>query len=216
MLAPWKKSYHEPRQHIKKQRHYFADKGLCHQSYGFSSSHVWIWELDRKKSWALINWCFLTVVLEKTLESPLDCKEIQAVSPKGNQSYPEYSLEGLMLKLKLQYSLATWCEELAHWKDLDPGENWEQEEKRMREDDMVGWDHWLNRHESEQVPRVGDEQGSLVCCGPWGSKELDMTEWLNWTDWALKNLWVLAFWCWRIGLQISIWDFLEGKCKVGL
>ena len=88
---------------IKKQRHYFADKGLCHQSYGFSSSHVWIWELDHKKSWALINWFFWTVVLEKTLESPLDCKEIQAVSPKGNQSYPEYSLEGLMLKLKLQY-----------------------------------------------------------------------------------------------------------------
>ena len=103
MLAPWKKSYDKPRQHIKKQRHYFTDKGLCCQSYGFSSVHVWIWELDHKKSWALMNWCFWTVVLEKTLESPLDCK-IKPVSPKGNQSYPEYSLEGLMLKLKLQYS----------------------------------------------------------------------------------------------------------------
>ena len=87
MLAPWKKSYDEPRQHIKKQRHYFADKGLCHQSYGFSSSHVWIWELDHKKSWALINWFFWTVVLEKTLESHLDSKEIQPVHFKGNQSW---------------------------------------------------------------------------------------------------------------------------------
>ena len=78
-LAPWKKSYYQPRQHIKKQRHYFADKGPSNQSYGFSSSHVWIWELDHKESWAPKNWCFWTVVLEKTLESPLDCKEIKSV-----------------------------------------------------------------------------------------------------------------------------------------
>ena len=101
MLAPWKKSYEQPRQHIKKQRHYFANKGPSSQSYDFSSSHVWVWELDHKESWALKNWCFWTVVLEKTLESPLDCKEIQPVHPKGNS--PKYSLEGLMLKLKLQY-----------------------------------------------------------------------------------------------------------------
>ena len=101
MLAPWKKSYDQPRQHIKKQRHYFADKSLSSQSYGFSSSDVWMWELNYKESWVLKNWCSWTVVLEKTLESPLDWKEI-------NQSIleeisPEYSLEGLMLKLKLQY-----------------------------------------------------------------------------------------------------------------
>ena len=100
-LAPWKKSYDQPRHHIKKQRRYFADKGLSSESCGFSSSHVWMWELDHKESWMLKNWCFWTVVLKKTLESPLDCKEpnqsiIKEISPK-------YSLEGLMLKLKLQH-----------------------------------------------------------------------------------------------------------------
>jgi len=106
MLAPWKKSYDQPRQHIKKQRHYFANKGLYSQSYGFSSGHVWMWELDYKESWAPKNWCFWTVVLEKTLASPLDCKGSN--QSNSNQSIlkeisPEYSLEGLMLKLKLQY-----------------------------------------------------------------------------------------------------------------
>ena len=87
MLAPWKKSYDQARQHVKKQRHYFANKGLFSQSYGSSSSHVWIWELDHKESWGLKNWCLWTVVLEKTLESPLDCKEIQPVHPKGDKSW---------------------------------------------------------------------------------------------------------------------------------
>ena len=87
MLAPGKKSYDQPRQSIKKQKHDFANKGPCSQSYGFSSSHVWMWELDHKESWVLKNWCFWTVVLEKTLESPLDCKEIKPVHPKGNQSW---------------------------------------------------------------------------------------------------------------------------------
>ena len=86
-LAAWKKSYDQPRQHIKKQRHYFSNKGPSRQSSGFSSSHVWMWELDCEESWAPKNWCFWTVVLEKTLESPLDCKEIQLVHPKGNQSW---------------------------------------------------------------------------------------------------------------------------------
>ena len=87
MLAPWKKSYDQPRQHTKKQRHYFANKGPSCQSYGFSSSHIWMWELDYKESWAPKNWYFWTVVLEKTLESPLDCKEIQPFNPKGNQPW---------------------------------------------------------------------------------------------------------------------------------
>ena len=86
-LTPWKKSYDQPRQHIKKQRHYFANKGPSSQSFGFSSSHVWMWELDYKESWALKNWCCWTVMLEKTLERPLYCKEIQPVNPKGNQSW---------------------------------------------------------------------------------------------------------------------------------
>ena len=102
MLAPWKKSYDQPRQLTKKQRHYFANKGPSSQSYGFSSGHVWVWELDHKESWVPRNWCFWTVVLEKTLESPLDAR-------RSNQSVlkeisPKYSLEGLMLNLKLQYS----------------------------------------------------------------------------------------------------------------
>ena len=101
MLSPWKKSYDQPRQHIKKQRHYFANKGPSSQSHGFSSSHVWMWELDYKESWALKNWCFWTVVLEKTLGSPLDCKEIQPVHPKWDQSW--VFIGRTMLKLKLQY-----------------------------------------------------------------------------------------------------------------
>ena len=100
-LAPWKKSYGQPRQHIKKQRHYFTNKGPSNQSYDFSSSHLWMWEFDYKESWAPKNWCFWTVVLEKTLESPLDCNWIQPVHPKGNQSW--IFIGGLMLKLKLQY-----------------------------------------------------------------------------------------------------------------
>ena len=100
-LAPWKKSYNQPRQLIKKQRHYFTSKGLYSQSYSFSSSHVWVWKLDHKESWAPKNWCFWTVLLEKTLESHLDSKEIQLVHPKETNT--ERSLEGLTLKLKLQY-----------------------------------------------------------------------------------------------------------------
>ena len=101
MLIPWKKSYDQPRQHIEKQRHYFANKGPSSQGYGFSSGHIWVWKLDCEESWVPKNWCFWTVVLEKTLESPLDCR-------RSNQSIlkeisPVYSLEGLMLKLKLQY-----------------------------------------------------------------------------------------------------------------
>ena len=102
-LTPWKKSYDQPRQHIKKQRHYFAKKGPSNQGYDFSSHHVWMWELDYKYSWAPKNWCFWAVVLEKTLESPLDCKEIKPVNPKRNKLEVLPSLEGLMLKLKLQY-----------------------------------------------------------------------------------------------------------------
>jgi len=101
MHVPWKESYDKPRQHIKKWRHHFANKGPNSQSYGFSNSHVCMWELDHKEGWVLKNWCFRIVVVEKTLESPLDCKEIKAVNLEGIN--PEYSLEGLMLKLKLLY-----------------------------------------------------------------------------------------------------------------
>ena len=113
MLTPWKKSYDQPRQHIRKRRHYFVNKGPSSQGYGFSNGHVWMWQFDYKQSWVKKNWCFWTVVLEKTLESPLDCKEIQPVHPKGDQSWVFSG--GLMLKLKL-LCLATWFEELTHWK----------------------------------------------------------------------------------------------------
>ena len=111
-LAPWKKSYDQPRQHIKRQRHYFANNGPSSQSYGFSSSHVWMWELDYKESWAPKNYCFWTVLLEKTLESPVDCKEIQTVHPKGYQSW---KFVGRTVA-KAAILLPTWYEKLNHWK----------------------------------------------------------------------------------------------------
>ena len=136
-------------------------------------------ELDCEESWAPENWCLWTMVLEKTLESPLDCNEIQLVQPNRDQF--GCSLQGLMLKLKLRY-FATPCEELTHWKRPWFWERLKQEEKGTTENEMVGWHHWLNGHEFEQAPEVGDGQGSLVCCSPWCHKELDTTEWLNWTE----------------------------------
>ena len=103
MIAPWKESYDKPRQDSRKQRHHFANKSPSSQSYGFSSSHVWMGQVDQKEGWASKNWCFWTVVLEKTLESPLDCKEIKPINPKGNQSWIFTDAEELMPKLKLQY-----------------------------------------------------------------------------------------------------------------
>ena len=114
MLTPWKKSYDQPRQHIKKQRHYFANKGPSSQGYGFSSSHVCMWELDYKESWTPKNWCFWTVVLKKILESPLDCKEIQPVHPKGNQSW--ISIGRSNVEAENSNTLATWSKKLTHWK----------------------------------------------------------------------------------------------------
>ena len=142
MLTPWKKSYDQPRQHIKKQRHYFADKDLSSQSYGFSSSHVWMWELDYKESWALKNWCSWIVVLEKILESPLDCKESQPVHPKGDQSWifigrTDIEAETPILRPP---DAKGWL----IWKDLEAGKNLWREGKGMTEDEMVGWHHPLS------------------------------------------------------------------------
>ena len=184
MLVPWKKSYDQPRQYIKKQRHYSANKGPSSQSYGFSSSHVWMWELDYKESWAPKNWCLWTVVLEKTLESPLDCKEIQPVHPKGNQSW-------IFIGRTDTEAPILWPPDAKNWfigKDPDAGKDWGQEEKGMTEDEMVGWHHRLYGHEFEQTPGVGDRQGSLACCSPWVRKELDMTKWLNWLKWLLCSV----------------------------
>ena len=168
-----------PRQHIKKQRHYFANKNPSSQSYGFSSSHIWIWELDYKESCVLKNWCFWTVLLEKTLESPLDCKEIQPVNPKGNQSWIFTARTDAEAETPL-----LWPPD-AKWligKDPDAGKDWRQKEKGMTKVEMVGWHHQLNGHEFEQAPGVGDGQESLACCSSWGHKESDTIEWLNWTE----------------------------------
>ena len=141
MLAPWKKSFDKPRQHIKKQRHYFANKVLCSQSYGFSSSHVWMWELDYKESWVPKNWCFWIVVLEKTLESPLDCKKIQPLHPKRNQSW--ISIGRIDAKAEAPILWLPDAKNSLIWKDPDAGKDRKQEEKGMTEDEMVGWHHRL-------------------------------------------------------------------------
>ena len=143
-----------------------------------------MWELDYKESWALKNWCFWTVVLEKTLETPLDCREIQPVHPK--EISPEYSLKDWCWSWNSN-TLSTWCEEPIIGKDPDAGKGWRWEEKGKTEDEMVGWYHWLDGHEFEQIPGDGDGQGNLACCSPWGCKELDMSEWLNWTECLLQS-----------------------------
>ena len=165
---------------ILKSRNITLPTKVCIVSYVFSSSHVWMWELDYRESWAPKNWCFWTVVLEKTLENPLDCKEIQPVNPKGNQSWifigrTDVGAEAPVL----------WPPDVKNWllgKDPDAGKDWRQEEKGTTEDEMVGWHHGLNEHEFEQAPGVGDGQGGLVCCSPWGHKVLDTTEQLKWTE----------------------------------
>ena len=139
----------------------------------FSSSHVWMWELDCKESWALKNWYFWTMVLEKTLESPLDCKEIKPVHPSGNQSWIFIGKTDVKAETPVLWSPD--AKEQLIWKDPDAGKNWRQEEKGMTEDEMVGWHHWHDGHEFEWTPGVGDRQGNLACCGPWGHKESDMT-----------------------------------------
>ena len=145
----------------------------------YSCSYVWTWELDCEESWVQKNWCFRAVVLEKTLESPLDCKEIQLVHPKGNQSWiligsTDTKAEATIL----------WPPDVKKWligKDSDAWKDWRQEEKGTTEDEMVGWHHRLDGHEFEPAPGADDEQGSQACCSPWVCKERDMTERLNWT-----------------------------------
>ena len=136
MLAPWKKSYDQPRQHNKKQRHCFADKGPSSQSYGFSSSHVWMWELDYKESWVPKNWHFWAVVLGKTLESPLDCKEIQPVNPKGDQSWMFIGRTGVEAETPILWPPMRRTDSLE--KTL------RQERLKAREEgDNRGWDGWM-------------------------------------------------------------------------
>ena len=165
---------------LESRSSHFANKGPYSQSYGFSRSHAWMWELDYKESWVPTNWCFWTVVLEKTLENPLDYKEIKPVNLKGSQTWifngkTDAEAEGPIL----------WPPNAKHWlirKYPDAGKDWRWDEKGMTEDEMVGWQHQLDGHEFEQVLGVGDGQGRLACCSPGVCKELGMTQWLYWTD----------------------------------
>ena len=154
-----------PRQYIKKQRHHFANKCLSGQSYGFSSSHVWMWELDYKESWAPKRWCFWNVLLEKTLESPLDCKEIQPVHPKGNQFWISTGRTDAEAETPI-----LWPPDVKHWltwKDPDAGKDWRQEEKWMTEDERVEWHHQFDGHEFEQALGVGEDEVFVVRISCW-------------------------------------------------
>ena len=173
-----------------------------------------MWELDCEEGWALKNWCFWTVVLENTLESPLDCKEIQPVHSEGDQPWVFFGRNDAKAETPV-----LWPPHVKSWptgKDSDAGRDWVQEEKGMPEDEMAGWHHWLDGHESEWTPGVGDGQGGLACCDSWGFKESDMTERLNWTrikkiqfPFPSKNIWNLSL----IRLQHSSWYSISESDK---
>ena len=168
-----------------------------------------MWELDHKESWVPKNWCFWAVVLEKTLESPLDCKEIQPIHPKGNQSW--------MFTGRTDAEAETpilWPPDANNWllgKDPDAEKDWRWEEKEMTEDEMIGWHHWLDGHESDQAPSVGDGLGSLACCSP-GSCEVrhDWATELNWAD--RRHWWEISWWKERkirVFLPLFLWLSLQ-------
>ena len=155
-------------------------KGPSSQGYGFSSSRVWMWDLDCEESWAPKNLFFWSVMLEKTLESPLDCKEIQPVHSKGDQPWVFFGRNDAEAETPI-----LWPPHAKSWligKDCDVGRDWEQGEKGMTEDEMAGWHHRLDGRESEWTLEVGDGEEGLACCDSWGHKESDITERLNWTE----------------------------------
>ena len=149
-------------------------------AFDFSCGHVWMWELDYEEGWVPKNGCFWNVVLEKTLESPLGCKEIQPVHSEGDQPWDFFGRNDAKAEAPV-----LWTPHVKSWligKDFDAGRDWGQEEKGMTQDEMAGSHHWLDGCESEWTPGDGDGQGGLVCCDSWGRKESDTTEWLNWTE----------------------------------
>ena len=163
-----------------------------------------MWELEYKESWALKNWCFCIVVLGRTLQSPLDYKEIHPVHPKGDQSWVFIGRTDIEAETPIFWPLDAKSGLI--WKDPDVGKDWRQEKKGMTEDKTIRWHHWLNGHESEEAPGVGDGQESLVCCSLWGHKESDTTERLNWTE-LVETLMKLWFYFLAVlGLSCSLWD----------
>ena len=177
MLAPWKKSYEKHRQHIKKQRHHFADKGQYSQSYGFSNSHVWIWELDYKEGWLSKNWCFQTIVLEKTLENPLDTKEIKQVHPKGNQSCIFTGRTDAEVETSI-----FWPPDAKNQltgKDPDAGKDWRREEKEARKDKMVTDSMDMNLSKFQEI--VKDR-------GAWHAAVHGITKsWTRFSNWTIAT-----------------------------
>ena len=174
---------------------------MSSQGYGFSSGLVRMWKLYCEESWALKNWCFWTVVLEKTLASPLDYKEIQPVHSKGDRSWVFFGRTDAEAETPV-----LWPPRAKSWligKDSDAERDWGQEEKGTTEDEMAGWHHWLDGHGFGWNPRVGDRQGGLACCNSWGRKESDTTEQLNWTqqDCTIQRT---TFNCKLCGLCINI------------
>ena len=175
MLTPWKESYDQLRQHIQKQRRYFANKGLSSQGYGFSSGHVWMWKLDCEEGWAPKNWSYWTLVLEKTLESPMDYKESQPVHSEWDQAWDFCGGNDAKAETPV-----LWPPHVKSWfigKDSDAGRDWGRRRRgrqRMRWLDGISGSEW--------TPGVGGGQGALACCDSWSRKESDTTEWLNWTE----------------------------------
>ena len=172
------------------QRHHFADQGSYSHSYVFSSSHVWMWELDHKEGWVLKNWCFWTAVVEKTLENSSDSKDINPLSPEGNQPWIFIGRTDAKAVAPVLWPPDAKSQLIGKYPDA--GKGWGHEEKGVTEGEMVGWHHRLHGHGFGWTLGVGDGQGGLVCCGSRGHKESDATQQLNWTE-----LLIIFSWLWH-------------------